>query len=267
MTDEILDALPEQFARVVEPSAEPFKRLVAVIARLRAPGGCPWDQKQTHESLARHLLEESYEVLEAIDSNDTANLREELGDLLLQVVLHAQLASESGDFTIADLTTDLREKLIHRHPHVFGDTTAADADEVLVNWEKSKRAAKGTRVMDGVPAAMPALARATKLSRRAAQLGLQHPDNQADVGAINVAAQNFAGRDPEAAIGKLLWDVATFARTLDIEPETALRKATESFAQTFTAAEDQIIADGLEPESLSDAQWRQYWERAMKGDQ
>src|SRR5688500_17793879 len=174
---------PKVASGFVEPSADAFRRLVAVMAKLRAPDGCPWDREQTHESLARHLLEETYETLEAIDAGDLDHLREELGDLVLQVIFHSEIAFEQGAFGVADVPDDLRTKLVRRHPHVFGrggvgglppqDGERMTAADVYANWERNKRAEKGTGVMDGIPKALPALARAAKIHRRALQAGFR----------------------------------------------------------------------------------------------
>jgi len=151
-----------------------FEGLVRVVAALRAPDGCPWDREQTHESLKPHLLEETYETLEAIDRADPAELREELGDLLLQVLMHSQIASETGAFDIYQVIQHLIEKLIARHPHVFGDAHAETAAQVLKNWDATKRQQKGRNsVLDGVPRSMPALARAQEISKRAARVGFE----------------------------------------------------------------------------------------------
>lgn len=160
----------------------PFQRLVAIMAQLRAPvGGCPWDRQQTHASLRPYVLEEAYEVVQALDSGDSANLREELGDLLLQIVFQAQVAQESGTFNIDDVCNGIADKLIRRHPHVFSDAEVNDAAGVIVNWEKIKAAEKGKAepsILDAIPAALPALMRAYKLQERAARVGFDWPDVQ-----------------------------------------------------------------------------------------
>jgi len=265
--------LPPGFARVVDPAVEPFRSLVAVIAKLRSPEGCPWDREQTHQTLARHLLEETYEVLEAIEDDDAAGLREELGDLLLQVVLHAQLAAEEETFTIAEVVSDLTDKLVRRHPHVFGDVEVSGSDDVLANWEASKRAEKGTRVMEGVPRAMPALARASKLSRRAAQVGFDWPTvhEAAEKAAeeLEEVRRELSDPDPDPArvsaeLGDALFALAVLARRAGVEPETALRTATDLFAERFNRMENLASQEGVQLESLSPERWRRYWERVHK---
>jgi NTP pyrophosphatase (non-canonical NTP hydrolase) len=171
-----------------------FEGLTRVVAALRAPDGCPWDREQTHESLKPHLLEETYETLEAIDRADPAELREELGDLLLQVLMHSQIASESGAFNIEQVVQHLIEKLIARHPHVFGDAHAETAAQVLKNWDATKRQQKGREsVLDGVPRSMPALARAQEISKRAARVGFEWDSIRRRAG------QTARGRDRTAS--------------------------------------------------------------------
>lgn len=273
MNQEDLNLAPDVRERVVEPSAEAFRRLVAVMAKLRSPTGCPWDREQTHETLARHLLEETYEVLEAIDRGDLDALREELGDLLLQVLFHSELAFEQRSFVIADVCDELRAKLVRRHPHVFGDVAVSGAEQVLANWERLKREDKGTGVMEGVPPAMPSLARAAKLSRRAAQVGFDFATVEAaaaDVdGELAELHEELVRDDPsparvEAELGDVLWAVANLGRKLGVEPETALRRSVDGFSHRFTAMERFAAADGRELESLSPAEWAEYWDQAKR---
>lgn len=222
-------------------AAEAFVRLVGIMARLRAPGGCPWDREQTPESLRPYVVEEAYEVVEAIESGDPAALRDELGDLLLQVVFHAELAAEAGRFTVADVATAVADKLVRRHPHVFGDVAVRDADEVMRNWRRIKaeerRAAGGpTGVLDGVPPALPALARAQQVGEKAARVGLDWPDvagvlaklreEQAELEvALAAGDRAAAGRE----LGDVLLTVASLARHLDVSAEMALRDAVARF--------------------------------------
>jgi MazG family protein len=243
------------------------------MAKLRAPDGCPWDREQTHESLARHLLEETYETLEAIDRGDLDNLREELGDLLLQVVFHAEIAEEERAFGIADVVESLRAKLIHRHPHVFGDVVVSGADEVLANWEASKRKEKGTGVMDGIPAAMPALARAAKVHRRALQVGfrwrgiegfLEKLDEELGELRAELDAPTRDDGRIESELGDVLFMIASLAQHLDVEPETALRKMLERFEGRFRAMERLATSEGKGLESLSGEEWGRYWEQAKQ---
>jgi MazG family protein len=264
---------PKVEAGFVVPSGDAFRDLVRVMAKLRAPDGCPWDAKQTHDSLARHLLEETYEVLEAIDANDLAGLREELGDLVLQVIFHSEIAYEEGAFTVADVLDDLRAKLIKRHPHVFGDVEVSGSDEVLANWEKIKRSEKGTGVLEGIPKALPALARAAKVHRRALQVGFRWQGlegflDKLDEELAELRAELHAPSREVARIeeelGDVLFMVASLAQHLDVEPETALRQMLDRFTTRFEAMEGQAQAEGRELESLSPSEWQGYWERAKQ---
>src|SRR5690242_19324063 len=201
----------------------PLERAVEVMARLRSPGGCPWDAAQTHQSLARYLLEEAYEVLEAIETDDVDLLREELGDLLLQVLFHARLAEElpaGRAFSIEDVAGDLADKLVRRHPHVFGEDDATDPSAVNENWERQKIAEKGrTSVADGVPLAQPALALAAKLVSRASRAGLD---------------LTFPAEDE---IGGRLFAVVQDAVAAGVDPEGALRRTTRQYVAAIRAAE------------------------------
>ena len=198
-----------------------LERAVEVMDRLRSPGGCAWDAEQTHESLARYLLEETYEVLEAIESGDRPLLREELGDLLLQVLFHARLAEEEPDpYSIEDVAGDLADKLVRRHPHVFGDAERADAATLNETWEQQKIAEKGrTSAVDGVPVAQPALALAGKLVARAERAGLAVPTPDED------------------EIGRQLFELVRTAVARGIDPETALRRTTRAYREAILAAE------------------------------
>ncbi len=251
-----------------------FSALQGIVTRLRAPGGCPWDRQQTHRSLAAHLLEETYEALAALDADDPDKLCEELGDLLLQILLHAQLANESDEFTWEDVVAGIAAKLVRRHPHVFGQVTVADADEVLTNWEAIKRderaateAAEGS-LLDGIPMAMPALACAQIAQRRAARVGFDWPD----IGGVwqKVAEEMEELRTAPAAerfheMGDLLFAVANLARWLDIEAEDALRQANQRFRRRFAYIE-QVCADrGLHPEDLSLEELDAIWEQSKQG--
>ena len=272
MPDELDLGLDPVLARdFVMPSGDAFRRLVGVMAKLRAPDGCPWDQQQTHRSLARHLLEETYETLEAIENDDLAALREELGDLVLQVVFHSEIAFEEGAFSVADVLDDLRSKLIVRHPHVFGDVSVRDADEVHKNWERIKRDEKGSGVLDGIPAAMPALARAAKVYRRAVGVGFEFAsvedvvadleDEVAELRAEVVADEPDLER-VSAEVGDVLFSAVSVAQRFGVEPETALRTMLDRFSYRFRAVEAMAAADARELESLSLEEWQRYWERA-----
>ena len=267
----------------VEPSGDAFKELVRVMAQLRAPDGCPWDQEQTHQSLARHLLEETYETLEAIDNNDLSALREELGDLVLQVVFHSEIAFEEGAFGVAEVLDDLKAKLIRRHPHVFGSDRPKGAPEeggpitaqdVTTNWEKIKKEEKGdaqASVLDGIPKALPALSRAARTYRKAVGAGFSFEtvedvvaDLEDEVAELR-AEVTAASPDLDAVegeVGDVLFSAVCVAQRLGLEPETALRKMLDRFATRFGDVESYARADGRELESLSVQQWQEYWTQA-----
>lgn len=264
---------PDVEQRFVSPSGEAFRRLVEVMVILRAPDGCPWDREQTHSTLARHLLEETYEVLEAIDGNDLDALREELGDLVLQVVFHSEIAFEEGAFTMADVLDEVRAKLVRRHPHVFGDTEVEGAEHVLANWERMKREEKGAGVLEGLPKALPALARAAKVYRRAIQVGFDFDgaggfiskldEEMAELKAELANSERDTER-VESELGDVLFMVASLAQRLAVEPETALRKMLDRFEGRFRGMEEMARRDGRELESLSADEWGQYWEQAKQ---
>ncbi len=234
---------PDELRDVLPPGPVPSSRggdavldLIKIQARLRADDGCPWDREQTHRSLARHLLEETHEVLEAIDSGDSDAIRDELGDVLLQVTFHAQIAADEGRWDVDDVADGLVRKLVHRHPHVFGDVKVDGADEVLANWEQIKAAERQHHGLDDeIPATLPALARAAKVQRRAAGLS---PDAGRDADAalaelrsrIEELDRDAGSPDADERLGDALFAAVALARSLDIDPEGALRRATRRFA-------------------------------------
>jgi tetrapyrrole methylase family protein/MazG family protein len=243
--------------------------LIRVQARLRAPDGCPWDQEQTHRTLARHLLEETHELLEAIDADDEAGIRDELGDLLLQVTFHAQIAADEGRWDIDDVAAGLVAKLVHRHPHVFGDVDVADADEVLVNWERLKAEETGGRkaVDADIPTSLPALARAAKVQRRAAGWGFTWRSVEQALAKLDeeVSELGEAAADPgraEEELGDVLLAAVGVSRLLGLDAESALRRATTRFAaraeQTLALATER----GLDPADLPDHELLALYEEA-----
>lgn len=249
---------------LVEPVAAAFVRFDEFVRRLRAE--CPWDTEQTHESLRPFLLEETYEVLEAIDDvtagreGSYIDLEEELGDLLFQVFFHSRLAAEEGFFTISDVVQGVHDKLVARHPHVFGD---ADASETLSNWEASKQVEKQREsAMDGIPAVLPALLHALKTQRRASGSGFSGPDL---AWALQDVADELAEvtQDPsEHEVGDLLYAAVQVARMLDVNPEFALRGASERFADRFRIVEAGAASDGADLSSESHEQLQQRWQHA-----
>src|SRR5487761_917270 len=240
-----------------------------VVAKLRAPGGCPWDREQTHESLRPYLLEETYELLEAIDSKDDAKIKEELGDLLLQVAMHAEIAAQDGRFEAAEVSETVAAKMVARHPHVFGDTSVANAEEVLQNWEHQKahearKAGKEESVVDRVPATLPALAWALGLQKRAARVGFDFTSSKEAANAIAEEARELVeASDPKQSfdeMGDLLFAMVSLARRLKINPEDALRVAGERFRSRFSRAEASLRDEGRTFRDLKAAGVARRWE-------
>jgi MazG family protein len=209
-------------ASAPERAGSAFAKLVAIMARLRAPGGCPWDAEQTHQSLAVHLVEEAHETLDAIDSGNMHDLREELGDLLLQVVFHSEIAAEGEHFDVADVVDELVEKLIRRHPHVFGEVEVSSAAEVVANWESLKREQKGrTSLEEGLPKGLPALIHAHKAIRRASGVGFEVPSSPGRLSELAAVAAHEAS---DETIGALLMETVVLAGEAGVDPEGALRR-------------------------------------------
>ena len=243
------------------PARDPYVDLASVASvtriaeKLRAPDGCPWDRQQTHASLRPHLLEEAYEALEALDSGDLERLRDELGDLLFQIAIHAQLAHEEGAFDMSDVARRLGEKLIRRHPHVFAGTEIQG--DLLAQWERIKReerdaSGKKTSITSGVPKDLPALFAAERLQERAERVGIDPPriDMPLDV-------------DDPAFLGELLFDLVAAAREKGFDAETALREANERFTRRVASLEDRARAEGRALESYAAADMRRMWEEAL----
>jgi MazG family protein len=253
----------------------PIQQLRAIVAALRQPDGCPWDREQTHASLRAGLIEESYEVVEAINTNDDANLKEELGDLLLQPIFHAQIAEEEGRFTLDDVARSIVEKLLRRHPHVFGEDRCADSAEVLKKWDDIKRAEKGERVtsaLDGISGGLPALMRAEKVQKKAARVGFDWSEAAPVVAKIReelaeVEAEIATGTGPriEEEIGDLLFSVVNLARKLKVDGETALQSATDKFSTRFRKVEALARERGITLEKLSLAELDELWDEVKRG--
>jgi tetrapyrrole methylase family protein/MazG family protein len=231
------------------------------MARLRGPGGCPWDAEQTHGTLARSLLEETYELIEAIDANDSDAMRDELGDLLLQVVFHAQLAADEHRWDVDDVAEGLVRKLVHRHPHVFGSAEVSGADEVLVNWEKLKAAERGTRgrVDEGIPNALPSLARAAKVQRRAAGWGFEFRSAEGALAKLREEVEELASASASATddavereVGDVLFATVAMARKLGVDAESALRRTTRTFGDRYERMMELAAERGLDPEGMTE---------------
>lgn len=257
------------------PDAErQLARLRAIMHRLRAPGGCPWDAEQTHESLVPHLIEEAYETVDTIQRGDHEHLKEELGDLLLQVVFHSELAEEAGRFTLDDVARDISEKLVRRHPHVFATSEAATPDAVLRQWDEIKRTEKGDEekpFLHGVGKGLPALIRANKLQKKAAKVGFDWPVETGVVAKIHEELQELqAAMDEQdlAAVseemGDLLFSVVNLARFRKIDPEVLMAAANSKFEKRFGEMEQILKAKGLTLEAASPVQMERAWETAKR---
>ena len=247
-----------------------FATLIDIIARLRAPDGCPWDRKQTHTSLRENLLEECYEVLEALDEGDSGKLGEELGDLLMQVVLHSQIATEAGEFELGDVISSINTKLIRRHPHVFGSQKVKGAEEVALNWHvlKQEEREADTSILESVPKPMPALGYSQEIQHRVAQVGFDWADIDGVIDKLAEEVKEFkrAGSQEgkEQEFGDLLFTLANIARRLGIDLEAALRQANRRFYHRFTYMEKVCRQRGVKLGELSFDEQNELWEEAKK---
>lgn len=268
-----------------------IEKLIATVHRLRAPGGCPWDREQTHQSLRQYLIEEAYEVLDVLDQVDTSDrlkddrvkssLREELGDLLLQILLHSEMANEVGAFDVFDVAQALDEKLIRRHPHVFGDVKVDDSSSVIANWEKIKAKEKAEKkdasALDGVPKGMPSLQRAARVIEKVTKVGFQWPDMngpldklqeeldelRVEVQALEKKAGDEALREQVAGeLGDLFFSLANVAYLMKISPEDALRGTLMKFESRFKHVEARLRAQGKTPEQSTLEEMDKYWDEA-----
>lgn len=257
-----------------EPQHDPaaggasFEALLEVIAHLRGPDGCPWDREQTHRSLRRYLLEEAYEALEALDNDDLEALREELGDLLLQILLQAQIASETGVFNAAEVAAGIHAKLIRRHPHVFGELELTDVEQVKRNWEHFKEAEKGNQALDGVARSLPALAQAEELQGRAARLGFDRPQIEGLSAKVTEELEEFQAAtrpsDRERELGDLLFAIVNYARRIGADPEAALRGANQRFRARFTHMDRSARTAGRRLDQLGMEKLDRLWEAARQ---
>jgi MazG family protein len=256
-----------------------FERLLDIMHRLRGPAGCPWDREQTPTSLKPHLIEEAYEVLEAIESGEADPLREELGDLLLQVVFHAEIAAERGEFEIADVLARLIDKLVSRHPHVFGATSVETPRQALAQWEAIKQReaemhGRRRSVIDGVPRALPALLRAQRVQAKAARVNFDWPDARAAWTKVEEEVQEAVAAlidgDPERLreeLGDVLFSLVNVARLSAIDAEDALQRAIEKFRHRFTTMESELIARGKSIATVSSEELEQSWEAVKAQEQ
>jgi tetrapyrrole methylase family protein/MazG family protein len=256
-------------------AADAFAELVQIMEKLRAPGGCPWDREQTHASIKPYLIEEAYEVAEAIDSDNVTELRKELGDLLLQIVFHSEMAREAGRFTIDDVVRGINEKMVRRHPHVFAGVAVKDSDEVLRNWSKIKaeeRKEEADRsALAGVPRALPALSRAHRLAEKAAHVGFDWPNAagvlskvREELAELEEALQQQDNAAIEAEIGDLLFATTSLARHLDLHAEDALQRASDRFLERFRFIEQRLGERQQDVHSASAAELDELWEEAKR---
>lgn len=260
---------------ILQKTAYHADDLVRIVEILRAPGGCPWDREQTHASIRNDLIEETYEVIEAIDNADPKLLREELGDVLLQIAMHAEMEREAGRCTFGDIANDICVKMIHRHPHVFGDVRAETSAEVLSNWEaiksEEKKRESVTDKLNAIPRQLPALMRAVKVGKKAAVLDFPDAESVArkveeELAEVREAAASGDKERIEEEIGDLLLSVASLARKLGVDAEQALGRATDKFINRFSDVEDAVSAAGCRMSELSDAELDVFWQKTKKTD-
>jgi MazG family protein len=265
--------------RSTSDAAARFGAFVDLIARLRAPGGCPWDREQTHETVKPMTIEEAYEVAEAIDEKNDEHLRGELGDLLLQVVFHAQIAADRGAFAVADVIDGVSQKMVRRHPHVFADDPASTPSEVLRNWEalkEAERAAKGrddASMLDSVSAGLPAVMEAFQMTTKVSRVGFDWPDAASVIEKLDeevaelkeAVARSPRDRDAVAAeLGDLLFVAVNVARLLDVDPESALKAANRRFRRRFRHVENGLGAQGRKPADATLDEMDALWEEAKE---
>jgi MazG family protein len=250
-------------------------RFVDIVSRLRAPGGCPWDREQTHRSLLSCLLDEAYEFFDAVDNGDRGKMQEELGDILLQVVLHAEIARQEGDFDIEDVARGIGDKIVRRHPHVFGGAAVSSSKEVLRNWETIKRQEKGKEhrryLVDDIPPELPALFRAEKIQRRVARAGFDWPDMapvlakvEEEFGELKDALERNQESETEEELGDILFALVNVARHAGICAEDVLRRTNEKFIRRFRYIEDRYREAGKNIEEAPLEEMDRYWEESKR---
>ena len=261
-----------------DAAATETRRLLDIMAALRTPGsGCPWDLVQTYDTIAPYTLEEAYEVADAIQRRDFPALKDELGDLLLQVVYHARMAEEEGRFAFADVARGIADKMVRRHPNVFADAPVADAAAQTAAWETAKAAERAqggeTGALAGVALALPALTRAAKLTRRAARVGFDWPDAPAVLEKLDEEIAELRAELPAAdpdrledEVGDLLFVLANLARKLEVDPEAALRRANQKFARRFGTIEAALAAQGRRPDQATLAEMEAHWQDAKRAE-
>jgi len=250
--------------------ADPFRRFVRIVRRLRRD--CPWDRRQTHRSLRHSLIEETYEVVHALDDDNLDELKAELGDLLLHVVMHATIAEQKGEFTLAEVLEGISDKLVRRHPHVFGTTEAGSADEVKHTWERLKMQEGRASRLQGIPARLPALQRALRMQQRAATVGFDWADARdvwakvrEELAELQATFKHGSPREREEEFGDFLFALVNLARFLKIHPEDALRQTNRKFERRFRFIERELHARGSSPERATLEEMDALWEKAKKG--
>jgi MazG family protein len=257
-------------SRVDSTTSLPFERLCQIVAKLRAPGGCPWDREQTNASILPQLVEEAYELVAAVHANDMANFREELGDLLLHIVMQAEIAREAGKFEIDEVVNEVSEKLIRRHPHVFGESNARDTGAVLKQWEAIKREEKNadSHYLASLPTALPALMRAQKAQKKVARVHFDWKEItdviakvEEEIRETKTAVASGNGGVIEDEIGDLLFAVVNLARKCDIDAENALQQATNKFRERFNRLEEELTAQGKKLGEADLAELDAIWDR------
>ena len=254
-----------------------FQDLVAIMELLRAPGGCPWDREQNHKSIRNNFIEEVYEAIEAIDNDNTELLREELGDVLLQVVFHARISEEAGEFNINDVADEVCKKLIVRHPHVFGDVVAETSEKVLKNWDEIKKSRKNQttqkQVMDSISASLPALVRADKIGEKAAKVGFDFENAEGamlkvreEIEEVSCAMTQNNGENIKEEIGDLLFSVVNLARKLGVDSEEALYNANAKFVTRFGRVEEIAATQNIEMKAENMGKLDEIWENIKKNN-
>lgn len=252
-----------------------FQDLVEIMKYLRAPNGCPWDKEQTHQSIRSNLIEETYEVVEAIDNNDSELLKEELGDLLLQVIFHSEMASEESKFDINDVVNDICQKLVIRHPHVFGDVNANNSEEALKSWDdvkmQTKSQKKQSQAMESVSKALPSLMRATKIQKKAAKVGFDWDSVngaldkvQEETFELKSAIENGDVKNQAEELGDLLFSVVNVSRFIDVDSEKALYDACDKFTDRFRKVEELAVAKNIDMKTASLSELDSLWDEVKK---
>jgi MazG family protein len=252
-------------------------RLRAIMHRLRAPGGCPWDAEQTHESLVTNLIEEAYETVDTIQRGDHNHLKEELGDLLLQVIFHSELAEEAGRFNLDDVARGISDKLVRRHPHVFSQSEASTSEAVLKQWDEIKRAEKGDQAkpyLHGVGKGLPALLRAAKLQKKASKVGFDWPDESGvlekireEIGELESAMSDGSPREIEEELGDLLFSVVNLVRFRKLDPEVLMAAANTKFEQRFAAMENDLRSQGVDLTEANVEMMETSWQKVKMAEE